>query len=115
MAGTGKTFIRGHDRQALYSNVAASFTGSAGAAFGAFRCDEFSRFTGLLSVIGSATMRYQLGVNSGTYQVNSTFAVNSGGSVFDVLNPGGRVVNWGFTQAASQENAVVNIIGEPLR
>jgi hypothetical protein len=111
MAGTN--FIRGHSRRTLVSNTALSVTGSTG--LGAFNVQPYSRLTGLFSVVGSLTFQYRLGINSGSWLVSSTFVVNSGGSVFDVLNIGGNVADFGFTAANSQANIAVNLLGEPLR
>jgi len=105
-------FIKGHGRRSLISNVAASVPGSTG--FGVHDVQQYSRFTGLISCIGSITVRYQLGISSGAYQVTSSFVANSGGSSFDVLNPGGRFADISVSAANSQVLAF-GFIGEPLR
>jgi hypothetical protein len=107
-------FIKGHGRRSLIANVAASVPGSTGISFGVFDVTQYSRFTGLISCIGSVTVRYQLGINSGAYQVTSSFVANSGGSSFDVLNPGGRFADISISAANSQVLAF-GFIGEPLR
>lgn len=109
----GTQFLKGHGRRVLFSSTALSIPGST--ALVAANAQPYSRFTGIVSIIGSVTVQYRLGVNSGTYQVSSTFVANSGGSVFDVLNIGGNVVDWTFTAANSQANVVINIVGEPIR
>ena len=110
----GSTIIKGHARQALVRNTALSMTGSAGSSFGVFDAGKFSRLAGVLSIVGSATFRYQMGADSSAFQVSSTFVVNSGGSIFDVLNYGNHV-NLSLSAAASQTGAVVLIYGEPIR
>ncbi len=97
----------------MFSNTALTVPGSTG--LGAYDVKAYSRFTGLFSVVGSLTFLYRLGVNSGTYQVSSSFVVNSGGSAFDVLNVGGNVADFSFSAANSQSNVVAHVLGEPLR
>lgn len=99
-------------RSILYRNTALSVAGSVGLVVADVQ--RFSRFTGLFSVIGSVTARYQLGISSGAYQVSSSFVVNSGGSSFDFLNPGGVAADFSLTAANSQIFAV-GILAEPLR
>lgn len=82
---------------------------------GTVNVQQYSRFTGIFSLVGSATFQYRLGISSGTWLVSSSFVVNSGGSVFDVLNVGGNVADFAFTAANSQANVAVNVLGEPLR
>jgi len=54
-----------------------------------------------------------MGVHSGDYQVSSSFVVNSGPQLFDVLNYG-LYVN--FTVTAAQSNAPdFLVMGEPIR
>lgn len=106
--------VIGHRRQALYKSTALNVTGSAGVALGVYNATHYSRLAGLVSVIGSATLRYQLGVDSSAFQVSSTVAINSGAAVIDVLNYGHHV-NLSFSQAASQQGMAVLIYGEPLR
>lgn len=110
----GSTIIKGQGRVALFASTTQGFTGSGGAAIGVYEVGRYARLAGLLSIVGSATLRYQMGVNSSAFQVSSSFTVNSGGSAFDVLNYG-HAVNLSFTQAASQANAAVLIYGEPIR
>lgn len=105
-------FIIGHNKNTL---VNSTFTADSGGTvdFGTFPAYRYSRFIGLFSVVGSFTFRYQMGVDSGTYQVSSTTTVNSGGSIVDVLNFG-RQVNFGFTAVVSSEPRVY-VAGEPIR
>lgn len=110
----GSTIVKGQGRVSLYQSTTLGFTGSGGTTLGVFAVDRYARLAGLVSVIGSATLRYQMGVDSAAFQVSSSFVVNSGGSVFDVLNYGHHV-NLSFSQAASQANAVALIYGEPIR
>jgi hypothetical protein len=65
------------------------------------------------SGISSATIRYRMGVHSGDYMVSSSFVVNSGPQVVDVLNLG-IYMNWSVTAAQSQAPDFL-IVGEPLR
>jgi hypothetical protein len=80
---------------------------------GTFECGGFSRFTGMFSTVGSMTLRWQMGVHSGDYQVTSSIVINSGGSTFDVLNFG-LYVNFTITAANSQAPSYI-VLGEPLR
>lgn len=80
---------------------------------GTFQCGGFSRFTGIFSTVGSMTLRYQMGVNSGNYQVSSSIVVNSGGAVFDVINYG-LYVNFTIT-AANSQTPTFFLLGEPIR
>ena len=101
--------------QARQTLVNSAFTAASGGTvdFGTFRSDKFSRLVGLFSVVGSFTLRYQMGVDSGTYQVSSSTTVNSGGSVLDVLQYG-RFLNLGFTSVVSAVPTVY-LAGEPIR
>jgi hypothetical protein len=110
----GSTIIKGSARPTLVKNAALSLTGSGGTAFGVFNTGHFARLAGLVQVVGSATVRYQMGANSGTYQVSSSFVVASGGASFDVLNYG-HYTELSLSQAASQTGAVVLIYGESIR
>ena len=104
--------LAGHNRRTLLSLVTSGI-GSGGGDLGTFNVDGFSRLTGLVSVTGSTTLRCQFGINSGTYQVSSTLVVNSGGSVFDMVNYG-RVANFAFSLANSTV-FTLNLFGEPVR
>jgi hypothetical protein len=55
-----------------------------------------------------------MGVNSETYQVSSSFVVNSGPATFDVLNFG-RHADFSLTAANSQVVNGILIYGEPIR
>jgi hypothetical protein len=68
---------------------------------GTYQCAGFSRFVGLFSSVGSMTLRWQMGVHSGDYQVTSSIVINSGGNVFDQLNVG-LYTNFTITAANSQ-------------
>ena len=81
--------------------------------FGTFQCGGFSRFTEMFSTVGSMTLRWSMGVHSGNYQVTSSVVINSGGTVFDVLNYG-LYVNFSIIAANSQTPSYI-ILGEPLR
>lgn len=105
--------IGGQDREILVNQVAQGVNSGASVDFGAFKVGRFSRFAGLLSAVGSFTLRYRMGVDSGTYQVSSTVTVNSGGSTFDVVNYGHHA-DFSITIANSQVYTVV-IHGEPIR
>jgi hypothetical protein len=68
---------------------------------------------GLFQSVGSMTLRWQMGVHSGDYQVTSSIVINSGNTVFDQLNYG-LYVNFTITAANSQTPKYL-MIGEPLR
>jgi hypothetical protein len=53
---------------------------------GTYQAGGFSRLTGIFSTVGSMTLRYSMGCHGGNYQVTSSVAINSGGTVFDVIN-----------------------------
>jgi hypothetical protein len=67
----------------------------------------------MFSGISSATIQYRMGVHSGDYQVSSSFVVNSGPQLFDVLNYG-VYANFTVTAAVSMAPDFI-LIGEPLR
>jgi hypothetical protein len=107
-------FIDGHARRALVHNASLTMTGSSGSSFGEFQVGQFSRLAGMFSIVGSATFRYAMGAVSGTSIVTSSFVVNSGASVFDLVQYG----HWAalsFSQAASQTGATVFVFGEAVR
>jgi len=85
----------------------------SGTDLGTFQIGGFSRFTGMFSGISSATIRYQMGVHSGDYQVSSSFVVNSGPQGIDVLNLG-IYANWSVIAATSMAPDFI-FIGEPMR
>jgi hypothetical protein len=85
----------------------------SGTDLGTYQTGGFSRLTGIFSTVGSMTLRYQIGVHSGNYQVTSSVVINSGASVFDVLNFG-LYVNFTVTQANSQVPTFL-VMGEPIR
>jgi hypothetical protein len=114
---SAKVTLIGHGRATLFTAVTSGVsTPAIPVNLGAFNVEKYSRFTGLVNVgVGSLTVQYQLGVNSGTWIVSSTFAANSGGSAFDVLNPGGRVANFNISAAANSTAYTIGVIAEPLR
>ena len=59
------------------------------------------------------TLRWQMGVHSGDYQVTSSVVINSGSLVFDQLNYG-LYANFTITAANSQTPKYL-MRGEPLR
>jgi hypothetical protein len=67
----------------------------------------------MFSTVGSMTLRWQMGVHSGDYQVTSSVVINSGGSIFDQMNYG-IYANFTITAASSQTPKFL-IMGEPLR
>ena len=99
-------------RKTLFNNTALSMVGSDGAVLGVFPVAGFSRLTGLVSIVGSATLRIRTGATSGTYAVTSTSAVNSGGNTFDSLLFG-PVVEVALTPASSQ-TATIALIGDTM-
>ena len=106
------TIVKGHARQSLVAQTNFSVPGSTG--LGTFLVTQYSRFAGLFSVTGSVTFRYAMGINSGVFQVTSSFVVNSGPAVFDVLNFG-RYCDFSFSAANSQSMPAILIYAEPLR
>jgi hypothetical protein len=70
---------------------------NSGTDLGTRQVGGFSRITGMWSGISSTTMQYRMGVHSGDYQVTSSFVVNSGPQLFDVLNYG-LYVNFSITR-----------------
>lgn len=104
--------VDGHGRKSLVGETALSVPGSTG--LGTFYVAGYSRFAGLFNIVGSITLQYQMGVNSGTYQVSSTFTVNSGGSNFDVLNFG-HYAQFTISVANSQDGVVAFVYGDPSR
>ncbi len=105
------SIIDGHARKTLFSGNAASVPGSTG--HGVYDVSKFSRFTGLFSVVGSVTLRWRLGVQSGNYVVTSSTVINSGPAVFETLNYG-KYSEWTFSAANSQTPTYM-IAAEPLR
>jgi hypothetical protein len=86
---------------------------NSGTDFGTFPVGGFSRFVGMFSGISSATIRYQMGVHSGDYQVTSSFVVNSGPQVIDVLNYG-IYAKFDVTAAVSMGPDFL-VVGESVR
>ena len=80
---------------------------------GTYQVGGFSRFVGMLSTVGSMTLRWQMGVHSGDYIVSSSILVSSGLTLFDQLNVG-LYVNFTVIAANSQTPKFV-LIGEPIR
>ena len=108
-----KHLLDGHSRRVLISAVSSGITTGGSADLGQFEVRQFSRFTGLFSTVGSLTFRTRTGVTSGSYQVSSNFAANSGASVYDALNFG-QFAYFDITTAQSTIYSVA-IQGEPLR
>jgi hypothetical protein len=100
-------------RKPLVSQHNANITTGGSADFGQFNVARFSRFTGLFSTVGSLTLRIRTGVLSGSFQVSSNFAVNSGASALDCLNFG----QYGYFDITAAQSTVYSLIlqGEPLR
>jgi hypothetical protein len=67
----------------------------------------------MFSTVGSLTLRWQMGVHSGDFQVTSSIVINSGNTVFDQVNYG-LYVNFTVTVANSQTPDYL-MMGEPLR
>jgi hypothetical protein len=106
-----------HGRFALFRNPATP-AGTptrvdSGTDFGTFQVGGFSRFVGMFSGITSMTIRYRMGAHSGDYMVSSTFMVNSGPQLFDVLNFG-LYANFDVFAATSQAPKFL-VMGEPIR
>jgi len=107
-----EAIVTGHARTTLVGTTALAV--DSGTLLGVFNVNRYSRLAGMLSVVGSVTFRYRMGINSGTYQVSSSFVANSGPSTLDVLNYG-RQVELMFSLATSQSMNAVLVYGEPLR
>ena len=103
--------IEGAARKTLFSGAAATVVGSTG--LGVYDVSKYSRFTGLFSVVGSVTLRWRMGVQSGSYVVTSSTVINSGPAVFETLNYG-RFSEWTFLAANSQTPTYI-VQAEPLR
>src|SRR5215468_3511243 len=73
----------------------------SGTNIGTFPVGQFARINGLFSTISSLTLAYRMGADSGNFIVTSSVVINSGASVFDVINYG-RVVNFQVTAGTSQ-------------
>jgi hypothetical protein len=67
----------------------------------------------MFSSVGSMTLRWQMGVHSGDYQVTSSVVINSGATTFDQVNYG-LYVNFTVTAANSQAPRFF-LLGEPIR
>jgi hypothetical protein len=87
-------------------------TGSGGAVLGAFSVLRFSSIGGIVSNIGSVTIKCEFGANSGSWLTSSTVAINSGGGVFSFPSYG-RHANISLSQASSQSLAAVFVYGAP--
>jgi len=98
-------------RKSLF-NTTVSMPGSDGAVLGVFPVAGYSRLTGFVSIVGSATLRIKTGTTSGTYAVTSTSAINSGAATFDSLLFG-PVVEVALTPASSQ-TATVALMGDTV-
>jgi hypothetical protein len=59
------------------------------------------------------TLRWQMGVHSGNFQVTSSIVINSGATIFDQLNYG-IYVNFTVT-AANSQTPTFFLLGEPIR
>lgn len=93
-------------RKSLFNSTTLSLPGSDGAVLGVFPVAGYSRLTGFVSIVGSATLRVRTGATSGTYAVSSTSAVTSGATQFDHLLFG-PVVEVALTPATSQSATFV--------
>lgn len=80
---------------------------------GTFQCGGFSRFVGMFSTVGSMTLRWQMGIHSGDYQVTSSILISSGNTIFDQLNFG-VYVNFAIISANSQTPDFL-VMSEPMR
>ena len=91
----------------------AIITTGGSADLGQFNVGRYFRFTGLFSTVGSLTLRIRTGVVSGSFQVSSSFAVNSGASVLDCLNYG----RFGYFDITAAQSTVYSLLlnGEPMR
>lgn len=89
-------------------------TSSGGSSdFDIYDTSGFSRFTGMVSTVGSLSIRFQSGVASGVFMASSTHFANSSISTIDLLNFG-RYGNIDITQARSTVFSLV-VNGEPSR
>ena len=67
----------------------------------------------MFSVVGSVTLQFRSGVQSGNCQSTSATTINSGSSVLDMLNYG-LYLNLTVSAANSQTPTYL-VMGEPLR
>jgi hypothetical protein len=100
-------------RKQLITQKNAAITTGGSADFGQFNVGRYSRLTGLVSTVGSLTLRIRTGVVSGSYQVSSSFAANSGASVIDCLNFG----QYGYFDITAAQSTVYSLVlqADPLR
>ena len=76
------------------------------------RTNEFNHYGGMVSCVGSATLRYRFAITSGgPYLVSSSVACSSGFTILDD-HVYGQWTDWAFTAANSQVMHVL-IFGEP--
>jgi hypothetical protein len=108
----GERFKHRHHKEAVNHPKQRCFDWKHRRGLGTSSAQRYTSTAGLISLVGSATLQIQLGVNSGTWQVSSAITVNSGGSSFSFKNFG-RVVNVNLNQAASQSLNTIFIYGQP--
>jgi hypothetical protein len=99
-------------RKILVRALNANITSGGSADYGQFDVTRYSRFTGLASTVSSLTLRLRTGAASGSFQVSSTWAVNSGVSLLDVPNYAQYAY---FDITAAQSTAFTLLVqGQPL-
>src|SRR5512144_2778098 len=106
------TINTGNTRRVLVSQSNVAMPGSGGAALGTYNAQRYSSFGGMVSGVGSLTLRVQFGVTSGTYLVSSAIAIYSGGMDFTMSNRG-LYAGFAITAAASQSLNSILIYGAP--
>src|ERR1041384_6639465 len=97
----GRDANSGNLKRVFVNQQNVSLVGSGGTALGAFSTIRFSSVGGIVSNIGSVTVKCEFGANSGTWLTSSTVAINSGGGVFS-FPAYGRHANISLSQASSQ-------------
>ena len=105
-------FLKGHSHKALVDG--AQVPVSSGTLLGVFNIAGYSRITGFVSAVSSATLTYKFGITSGTTFTSSGILCNSGPTIIDFVNYG-KFIELSFSAAGSQAMPAVYIAGEPIR
>jgi len=108
----GRDANSGNLKRVFVNQQNVSLTGSSGTALGAFSVLRFASVGGIVSGIGSVTVKCEFAANSGSWLTSSTVAINSGAGVFSFPSYG-RHANLSLSQASSQSLAAVFVYGSP--
>lgn len=98
-------------RKLLFSAVNSTITASGG--LGEYPVGGFPRISGQCVNVGSVSLRWRMGVTSGTYGVSSTMTINSGQTIIDFINYG-LSIDFGFTAVQSTQFSIT-MFKEPIR